>query len=151
MGDGVKLERYAGNPILAPIPGSDWESRTVFNCGVAQLDDAVVLLYRAQGMDNNVSRLGFAVSTDGFTSPGSIARCSSRSAETETWGVEDPRLTPIDGTIPHALHRLVAARHPGGDGVQPESSSPGSGTGSSSRDRTTRTPPSSPRRSAAAT
>ena len=66
MSDGVRLERYAGNPILAPIPGSDWESRTVFNCGVTQLDDAVVLVYRAQGMDNNISRLGFAVSTDGY-------------------------------------------------------------------------------------
>ena len=61
----MKLERYAGNPILAPIPDHEWENRTVFNCGVAQLDGAVVLIYRAQGTANNVSRLGFAVSTDG--------------------------------------------------------------------------------------
>ena len=45
----------------------DWENRTVFNCGVAQIDGAIVLIYRAQGTASNVSRLGFAVSTDGFT------------------------------------------------------------------------------------
>jgi predicted GH43/DUF377 family glycosyl hydrolase len=91
----VKLQRYAGNPILAPIPEHDWEARTVFNCGVAHLDGAVALLYRAQGTANDVSRLGFAVSSDGF----SFARLDRPvfvpAAETETWGVEDPRLTRI--------------------------------------------------------
>jgi beta-1,2-mannobiose phosphorylase / 1,2-beta-oligomannan phosphorylase len=108
MSDGVKLERYAGNPVLAAIPGSDWESRTVFNCGVTQLDDAVVLLYRAQGMDSNVSRLGFAVSTDGYSFARLDRPVFEPDVETETWGVEDPRLTPIDGTF----HMLYTAWSP---------------------------------------
>ena len=100
----MRLERYAGNPVLAPIAGHEWERRTVFNCGVAQTaDGAVVLLYRAQGVDNDVSRLGFAVGTDGL----SFARLDhpvfAPEAETETWGVEDPRLTRI-GDEYHMLY-----------------------------------------------
>lgn len=108
MSDVARLERYTGNPILAPIPGTDWESRTVFNCGVTQVDDAVVLLYRAQGMDNNISRLGFAVSTDGYHFARLDRPVFEPEAETETWGVEDPRLTKIDGNY----HMLYTAWSP---------------------------------------
>ena len=61
----MKLTRYPGNPVLAPIEAHEWESRTVFNCGVAYDNGAVILIYRAQGIGANVSRLGFAVSADG--------------------------------------------------------------------------------------
>jgi predicted GH43/DUF377 family glycosyl hydrolase len=108
MGDVVRLERFAGNPVLEPIPGSDWESRTVFNCGVTQVDDAVVLLYRAQGMGSNVSRLGFAVSTDGFRFARLDRPVFEPEFETEVWGVEDPRLTVIDGVY----HMLYTAWSP---------------------------------------
>ncbi|HEY8445968.1 MAG TPA: hypothetical protein VIL01_02605 [Thermomicrobiales bacterium] len=91
----MKLQRYAGNPILAPIPDHPWEARTVFNCGVAQMDGAVVLIYRAQGLENNVSRLGFAVSTDGFNFARLDRPVFEPADETETWGVEDPRLTRL--------------------------------------------------------
>jgi beta-1,2-mannobiose phosphorylase / 1,2-beta-oligomannan phosphorylase len=91
----LKLERYANNPILAPILEHDWESRTVFNCGVAQDDGAVYLIYRAQGHESNVSRLGFAVSTDGYTFSRLDHCVFEPAAETETRGVEDPRLTKI--------------------------------------------------------
>jgi beta-1,2-mannobiose phosphorylase / 1,2-beta-oligomannan phosphorylase len=99
----VKLERYPGNPILAPIADHDWENRTVFNCGVAQLDGAVVLVYRAQGTANDVSRLGFAVSTDGYTFARLDRPVFAPAAETETQGVEDPRLTRI-GDEYHMLY-----------------------------------------------
>lgn len=91
----VRLERYPGNPILAPNPGHEWEARTVFNCGVAQVDGAVVLLYRAQGIATNVSRLGFAVSTDGVTFARLDRPVFEPADETEMWGVEDARLTRI--------------------------------------------------------
>jgi predicted GH43/DUF377 family glycosyl hydrolase len=91
----LKLERYANNPILSPIANHDWESRTVFNCGVAQDDGAVVLIYRGQGHGSNVSRLGFAVSTDGYTFSRLDVAVFAPEAETETKGVEDPRLTKI--------------------------------------------------------
>jgi len=93
----VRLQRYRCNPILAPMPEHDWEARTVFNCGVAQVDGAVILIYRAQGHENNISRLGFAVSTDGFSFSRLDQPIFAPDHETETFGVEDPRLTWIDG------------------------------------------------------
>lgn len=104
----MRLERYPGNPILSPIPDHGWESRTVFNCGVTQLEDAVILIYRAQGLEDNVSRLGFAVSMDGY----SFARLDKPvfvpADETETKGVEDPQLTKIGGEY----HMLYTAWSP---------------------------------------
>jgi predicted GH43/DUF377 family glycosyl hydrolase len=94
----MKLERYHGNPILVPIPDHDWENRTVFNCGVAQEDGKVILIYRAQGMANNVSRLGYASSSDGFTFSRLDHSVFEPKDETETKGVEDPRLTKLGDT-----------------------------------------------------
>lgn len=103
------LERFANNPILTPIADHDWESRTVFNCGITQIDGAIVMIYRAQGTENNVSRLGFAVSRDGFT----FARLNRPVFEpadaTETKGVEDPRITKIGDDY----HMLYTAWSPG--------------------------------------
>lgn len=94
----MKLERYPGNPILTPIPDHPWEARTVFNCGATTTDDgAVVLLYRAQGLDSNVSRIGLAVSADGFTFARLDRPIFEPGHETEVWGVEDPRITRIEG------------------------------------------------------
>ena len=91
----MKLRRYTGNPVLAPIAEHPWESRTVFNCGVAQNDDGVVLIYRAQGMADNVSRLGYAVSRDGYAFLRRDRPVFAPADETEAFGVEDPRLTRI--------------------------------------------------------
>ncbi len=96
MRAGVKLRRFRGNPILAPLPEHEWENRTVFNCGVAQTDGAVVLLYRAQGLTSDVSRLGLAVSTDGFHFSRLDRPVFEPAVETEVWGVEDARVTRID-------------------------------------------------------
>jgi predicted GH43/DUF377 family glycosyl hydrolase len=105
--DVVTLQRYPGNPILAPIAAHEWEARTVFNCGVAQVEGAVVLLYRAQGIASNVSRLGFAVSTDGVTFARLDRPVFEPGDETEVWGVEDPRLTRI-GDEYHMLYTAWA-------------------------------------------
>lgn len=91
----VKLERFAGNPILTPVAGHPWEDRNVFNCGVAQRDGAVYLLYRAQGAASAVSRLGLAVGTDGFSFARLDKPVFGPDDETEQLGVEDPRLTRI--------------------------------------------------------
>jgi len=97
-GTGMKLQRYAGNPILTPVPYEPWESRTVFNCGVAQRDDEVILIYRAQGKGSNVSRLGFALSHDGFRFARLDQPVFVPEEEYESWGVEDPRLTRFGDT-----------------------------------------------------
>lgn len=61
----MKLKRYEGNPILTPIPEHEWESKVVFNCAVVYLDGKVHIVYRA-GDKEDISRLGYAVSRDGF-------------------------------------------------------------------------------------
>lgn len=93
----MKLERYDGNPILQPVPEHPWENRTVFNCAVAQVDGRVVLVYRAQGTESKVSRLGYAASPDGYHFERFPYPVFEPGDETEVWGVEDPRLTWLDG------------------------------------------------------
>jgi len=53
------------NPIISPNRRNSWESWQTFNPGVILLDDKVHFLYRAVGQDG-LSRLGYAVSADGF-------------------------------------------------------------------------------------
>jgi len=62
----VVLIKSEQNPIISPRPENDWEAWQTFNPGVLLLDDKVHFLYRAIGPDG-VSRLGYAVSSDGFT------------------------------------------------------------------------------------
>ncbi len=91
-------KRYSGNPLLVPTDNW-WESSAVFNCAVAEKDGRIHMLYRAVGMDN-ISRLGYASSDDGF--------CFNRHPfpayeppagdEWERLGAEDPRITEVEGT-----------------------------------------------------
>ncbi len=60
------MKRYNHNPILEPIGTHAWESRLVFNAAAFAADSRVHLLYRAMG-DDNVSRIGLASSSDGYT------------------------------------------------------------------------------------
>lgn len=60
------LVRSEQNPIISPKPENGWESWQTFNPGVILLGDKIYFLYRAIGEDG-VSRLGYAVSSDGFT------------------------------------------------------------------------------------
>ena len=104
----MKLTRYPGNPVLAPIEAHEWESRTVFNCGVAYDNGAVILIYRAQGVGSNVSRLGFAASTDGVHFSRLDRPVFEPADLTEVWGVEDPRISRMDD----AYHMLYTAWSP---------------------------------------
>lgn len=91
-------ERYTGNPVLEPT-NNWWETKSVFNCAVAECDGKIHMLYRAIG-DDNTSRLGHAISDDGFN----FERLpvpfyeSPQNDEFERLGCEDPRITFIDGT-----------------------------------------------------
>ena len=60
------MKRFERNPILEPIKGSTWESQAVFNAAAIYGNGLVHIVYRALGSDN-VSRLGYATSADGFT------------------------------------------------------------------------------------
>jgi predicted GH43/DUF377 family glycosyl hydrolase len=95
----MKLTRNSANPILEPIPDHPWESRNVFNCGVINHGDEIVLIYRGQGNGNDVSRLGLATSRDGVHFNRRPDPVFAPEMPDEVKGVEDPRLTLLDGRI----------------------------------------------------
>ena len=93
------MERFFDNPILQPIEAHAWESREVFNPAAIYLDCKVHLLYRAMGNDN-ISRLGYASSTDGVTIDERLPTPIFEPAtQSEKDGCEDPRLTEIEGQL----------------------------------------------------
>lgn len=59
------LQRFEGNPILAPRSMHWWESKAVFNPGAIYEDGKVHIVYRAIG-DSDISVFGYASSIDGF-------------------------------------------------------------------------------------
>lgn len=93
------MERFSDNPILRPIEGHSWESREVFNSAAIYLDNKVHLLYRALGNDN-ISRLGYATSLDGYTIKERFEQPIFEPAnDSEKDGCEDPRLSQADGQL----------------------------------------------------
>jgi predicted GH43/DUF377 family glycosyl hydrolase len=92
------LVRHAGNPLLSPIKEHPWESKYVLNTAALRVKDKVYLLYRAHG-DDDVSRIGLAV-TDGYNvlerMPEPVFLPQDR---TEKKGVEDPRVVLIDNKV----------------------------------------------------
>ena len=112
----AKFIRVTDNPILSPRDDKAWESKQVFNAAAIYHKGAVHLLYRAIG-EGDTSVLGYAVSHDGINidkrspRPAYIPRAHfehpsygkrlkfSRfeSGGGGYGGIEDPRLTEIDG------------------------------------------------------
>ncbi len=92
----MMLKRFIKNPILKPRRQNDWESKLVFNPAAVHENGLFHLLYRAVGEDD-ISRIGYAVSADGYEffrfdkpifTPRGIA---------ESKGCEDPRLVCLEG------------------------------------------------------
>lgn len=105
------MERFAGNPILRPIEEHAWESREVFNAAAVYLDGKVHLLYRAIGNDN-ISRIGYANSSDGCTIDERLPTpVYQPTADCEKDGCEDPRLTQIEGQLIMAYTALREYSH----------------------------------------
>jgi predicted GH43/DUF377 family glycosyl hydrolase len=92
----IPLARYSGNPILRPDALHPWEALNVFNPGAVYHNGLFHLLYRAQGVDY-ISSIGYAVSVDGFHWLRLNQPVLSPSGEFELRGVEDPRLTFLEG------------------------------------------------------
>lgn len=96
------LKRYKGNPILAPLEDSPWESIMVYNCAAIYEGGKVHILYRAQGSKMGVSRIGYASSKDGFKIDERLdypVFGPDPASDLECLGIEDPRLTRIDDRI----------------------------------------------------
>ena len=97
----LKLRRYKNNPILKPNPKNWWESVAVFNPGALLKNGKIYLLYRAIGeYEQYISRLGLAVSDDGFI----FERVSKNPVFAperlyDQWACEDPRITELEGKI----------------------------------------------------
>jgi predicted GH43/DUF377 family glycosyl hydrolase len=94
----MKLERHAINPILLPDPNSDWERYNVFNASVIYHQGLFHMHYRAQGLDW-VSRIGYGVSQDGVHWNRLRRPVLEPMDGTDSRGVEDPRVTEIDGVF----------------------------------------------------
>ncbi len=92
------LVRHPSNPILLPDSTSDWECYNVFNPAVIHHDGLFHMHYRAQGLDW-VSRIGYAVSEDGVHWNRLRRPVLEPHDGTDARGVEDPRVTEIDGVF----------------------------------------------------
>jgi len=93
------MERFSDNPILRPIENHSWESREVFNAAAIYLGGKVHLLYRALGNDN-ISRLGYATSLDGYTIKERFEKpVFEPASDSEKDGCEDPRLSKVEGQL----------------------------------------------------
>ncbi len=89
------MKRFERNPILEPIKENYWEAQSVFNAAAVYGNGLVHIVYRAMGTDN-ISRLGYATSVDGFTIKERFNTPIFNPANhAESSGCEDPRLTVI--------------------------------------------------------
>ncbi len=104
----IRLIHYEKNPIIAPSQENVWEAWQTFNPGVILLNNKVHFLYRAIGPDG-LSRLGYAVSGDGFhideRFPSPVYEHLLQSDNSDhyfypsggSWGgCEDPRIVQVD-------------------------------------------------------
>jgi predicted GH43/DUF377 family glycosyl hydrolase len=90
------LRRHPANPLIVPDLTSPWECVNVFNPSVIYHNGLFHMHYRAEGTDW-VSRIGYAVSVDGvqwnrFRDPVMVPE-----HDYEVKGVQDPRVTEIEG------------------------------------------------------
>ena len=93
----MKLKRHF-EPVLLPDLSSDWECYNVFNPAVIYHNGLFHMFYRAQGLDW-VSRIGYAVSADGIEWNRLRDPVLEPDNADESRGVEDPRVSEIDGTF----------------------------------------------------
>lgn len=106
-GERTGFVRFAGNPIIAPRPGMIWEEHGTINPAAIDLGDKTHILYRAVA-PGNVSALGLAISSDGFSiderpdkavySPREPFEMRNDGAK-DNYGCEDPRLQQIDDRV----------------------------------------------------
>lgn len=89
------LKRFLSNPIIKPKKENDWESKLVFNPAAIYHNGLIHLLYRAVGEDN-ISRIGYAISADGFEFFRVDRPVFTPKGVLESKGCEDPRLVCLE-------------------------------------------------------
>ncbi|NLF79404.1 MAG: glycosidase [Chloroflexi bacterium] len=108
----LQLVRYPGNPVLLPSPFNAWETDNVFNAAAVRHNGLIYMHYRAQGLDR-ISRIGCAISSDGYHFNRLSEPVLSPETEFESFGVEDPRITELGGVF----YMLYTAYSPHGTRV----------------------------------
>jgi len=95
------VTRYKGNPILTKddIP---YPVQTVHNAGVVKFHGRYIMLFRSH-LDTGRSIIGIAESDDGFNfkprpEPFMLPATEPAFGRYEEYGVEDPHITPLEGT-----------------------------------------------------
>lgn len=95
------VQRYQGNPILTKddVP---YKVETVHNAGVTKFNGKYIMLFRSH-LDTGRSIIGLAESEDGFkfkvgSEPFMVPSKEEKFFEYEEYGVEDPRITQLEGT-----------------------------------------------------
>lgn len=99
------VTRFPGNPIIIPRPGVFWESGGTINPAAIDMGNKTCLLYRAVAK-GNVSTLGYAESSDGFSidfrseKPAYLPRADFETRKDGgDHGCEDPRLVRIGDKV----------------------------------------------------
>ena len=105
----LTLVKSSENPVISPQAENYWEAWQTFNPGVILLNGKVHFLYRAIGQDG-ISRLGYAVSSDGFNIderlPYPVYEHQCKQCQFNiysyfsggSWGgCEDPRIVRVNG------------------------------------------------------
>ena len=98
----IKLKRLFSHPILEPVPSNTWEAAAIFNCAAVYHNNRYHLVYRTTDIDASgkddpfISRLGYAVSSDGFNFERFHTPLLTNKGEQELRGLEDPRIVEID-------------------------------------------------------
>ena len=101
----MTLKRVSDTPILLPDANHAWEASAVFNCAAICENGRVHMVYRATDVASSgkdgpfVSRLGYAVSDDGFHFERHSEPLLTNEGEQEARGLEDPRLVKVDDTF----------------------------------------------------
>jgi len=94
----MRLVRHSQNPVFFPDLTSNWECYNVFNPGAIYHNGLFHMFYRAQGLDW-ISRIGYAVSPDGVHWNRMRRPVLEPHDSTDSRGVEDPRITALDGVF----------------------------------------------------
>jgi predicted GH43/DUF377 family glycosyl hydrolase len=90
------LQRVSDVPVLLPDMQAAWECYNVFNPSVVYHNGLFHMHYRAQGLDW-ISRIGYAVSDDRIQWNRLRQPVLQPIDGTDSRGVEDPRVTELEG------------------------------------------------------
>jgi predicted GH43/DUF377 family glycosyl hydrolase len=110
----IKVQSYLFNPILSPESKNNWENTAVYNGSLIKKGKNYLMVYRAFG--SNLSTIGLAKSRNGFNFTKRI-QILTPEYPWEKHGLEDPRITEIDGKY-YIFYTAISADPPGPDSIK---------------------------------